>query len=405
LKTTGSDYLGNLFYPKKQRIIRYNSKRLPVGRTKNGRIWHIDLSEALRILAIGTLRSGKSFLMRSLKDRLQKTGSNVFFPVDVKDEFKTSKYPLQNKFHNILLENEKPMGLKTVTFRPTFFKDLGKKLPKDNYWLSFNPEKMVKKDFMTLFKTEKLRYTQQQVMHQIYDRLREKIREEDTFHPKMLMDVVNNMEQLKENQITPFENLFYPLLNSGFYEPEYDISVVEALKRGYTPIINMDYYDDFDANSYAFPFVFFSIMLRDVISARKSGYLKNNLWVMIDEAARFIPSNKDYCSTVDVKESVDRDAAFGINYFFATQVISSIPKSITDQCRYIFVPFSANTDLIRDVLVQVGLFKNHQTVRPQAAKLKKQLGKHEWLAIDSNTMKYDIIKPLPPLTHHQETKQ
>src|SRR3990172_4116671 len=140
---------------KEEKIIHYNKQKIPFGITKLGKIYYLDLSMPLRAACVGLTRSGKTWILRGLSDRLNYVGYSIVWLTDVKNEAWTSSMPLQQKFHHLLLEGEKPRRMKIVSFRPTFFKPIDKGvLPERNKWLSLNPARMTKTDFLTLLATE-----------------------------------------------------------------------------------------------------------------------------------------------------------------------------------------------------------------------------------------------------------
>src|SRR3990167_2499380 len=135
---------------KEEKVIRYDKKNIPIGIDNFGRIYTISLEHPTRLLIIGKPRSGKSWILRSLADRLSFFYSVIYLN-DCKREFYTSRFPLQQKYWSLLLPGEKPKRQKVISLRPTIFEKMdGGVLEEYDYWYSENPSTLKKVDLMTL---------------------------------------------------------------------------------------------------------------------------------------------------------------------------------------------------------------------------------------------------------------
>jgi len=420
IKTIGTDYFKKSMFPPKKKVMKYDKHLLPIGiKKKTGKLYKVDLREALRIIAIGKIRSGKTFLMRSFADRVKKAGSNLFLPSDVKNEFQSSVKSVQAEFRGKLLEHEEPQPMDITSYRPTCFMDVKDKdrlrdeghkpfvysLPENNKWLSFNPTKFTKKDYLTLFNSENLTENAKTQLSIVYDYVRKHKREELGQGIKVFVDAIEEIDMFTEQQRKPLRQKFYGLDNSDFYVPKYEIDIVEQMQQGKAIALNMEDFDKFPKDVAGYPYAMFGALLRQVLDARrgKDKKLKNNLWVMVDEAPRFVPRDGKLAIRDDICESVDIDGAYGINYFFATQNLISMPEKIINQSRYVFVPYSITVPELKDILKNIGLLKSPHTAHRRAAEIKVKMDKYEWLVIDQNEGKMEIIKPLPPLSNHAKT--
>jgi hypothetical protein len=198
---------------------------------------------------------------------------------------------------------------------------------------------------------------------------------------------------------------FRPLKNSHFFEAKYERSIAYLLQKGYIPAFNMDRFTEFGKSSYAFPEVTLNIVLNEIIRARKANKIRH-LFIFVDEAIRWIGNDKTSSLKSSILESVDVDRRFGVSYGFACQNLNDIPPKIIEQSRYIFVPAIADTNTIKKALVDTGLTRNVQIARNTAIRLKKKMKRHKWswLVLDRNNHQMDLIIPLPPVSHHLETK-
>lgn len=101
--------------------------------------------------------------------------------------------------------------------------------------------------------------------------------------------------------------------------------------------------------------------------------------------------------------SVDLDSRYHINYILATQQITKIPEEVITQCRYIMIPYNADLQTMKDCFRLAGMMRNIQVFNNEMVRLKRKLSKFNWIIIDRNTNKYNIIQPLAPLSFHAET--
>jgi hypothetical protein len=101
-------------------------------------------------------------------------------------------------------------------------------------------------------------------------------------------------------------------------------------------------------------------------------------------------------------ESFDLTTRYHVNHIVATQQLLKVPPEILSQCRYVFLPYNSDVSDIATVLMQFGMAKT-QTARNDASRIKKRMGRFEWLVFDKNRMKYDVIIAAAPLSAHAET--
>ena len=162
----------------------------------------------------------------------------------------------------------------------------------------------------------------------------------------------------------------------------------------------------FGKGAFQFPEVQMNVALREAIFARRKKLIKP-LFVVFDEAPRFIGVDKDGCIKKTINESIELDARYGISYFLAAQNIDSIPEGIQRNCRWIFIPSTLDVQSIRQVLISSGAVRYVQRATNQAMKLKQQLKrvKFSWIVINRTDGSMTLITPLSPLSEHLETTQ
>lgn len=403
LRELGNNYFKKGLFKEEEKEMHY-SKKLAIGRKRTGATYYIDLTEACRIVMIGMTRSGKTWLLREMADRLNQIGYSILFLPDVKNEFFSSRKPVQEKFRKFLLEGEKPQAMKVVTLRPTFFKTIDRvdNPPKGNLWYSINPGMMSKADMNTLMNTASMTPPQQIIMEIILERLEREVSKAGSFSFDDIDRIIDEITEINGTQKTAMKFKFRPLKTSHFYEKEYERSIVKIIKNGYIPAINMESFDQFGKGSFLYPEVTVGIILRTVIAARRKKLIPE-IFIMVDEASRFIPVDADPSCKREFLESADLDTRYGVNYAYATQDITKLPESLVKQSRYIFIPYSADVGTIHHCLKMCGMLTNMQRGTNESIYLKNKLKKHEWVVIDKVNSTKEIITPLAPLSWHMET--
>jgi len=409
LKELGNEYFKDSFFNKPVKpVIRYGHNDLQIGKTFDGRVFTIDIREAMRILFMGLTGAGKTFLFRTIGDRLLKIDQTVAYLTDIKNEFYSSKFPVQGKFQHMLLPGEEPVGAKIVVLRPTFFQALSKTLPEHNVWYSVDMNELSRADFMTLLNSQDLQPNQRTTLELIYQGMKKKLEEEDAgeLTYKDIVNIVDEMEEIDNRQRNTIKFKLKPLEFSHFFDSNHTKNVAAAMKNGYVPAVNFENFDSFGKGDLQYPEVTLNIVLREIIHARRAKKIKR-CWIFIDEATRFVGNDKHNCFKESVLESIDVDRRFGVSYILAFQALNDVPDKVLSQSRYIFIPGASDTQLIAKALVNTGCARNVQISVNMAIRVKKRLAqqKYSWLVLDRKEARYDLILPLAPLSHHLEASR
>ena len=262
-----------------------------------------------------THNSGKSYLIRAMMDRMRHIGFDVIYLSDVKDEMKSSIKPVQEKFQNGLLPGEKPKGTKVVTLRPTFFKQISDNLNELNFWYSIDINKLTRADFMTLMNVHEMTPNQRTAMDLIFQELQNRFKSDPDlkFSVDLIYNIIDTDEDIDERQKQGLRFKFKPLEYAHFWIEEYQRSIVDLINRGFIPAINMENFDSFGKGNFLFPEVTLNIILREVIEARRAEQI-NKIWVVIDEASRFVGKTKNTSIKTTVEESYELDSRYGVWY-------------------------------------------------------------------------------------------
>ena len=315
-ETLGNNYFKGSF---KKEIIEndmvYDKHMLCIGKNIRGKPYYLNLKEACRIIVIGATRSGKTFSMRSMVDRLNTTDVNIIHLNDCKNEFPSSLEPVQHKFRHLLLPNERPRRLKILPLRPTFFKSVSEELPDKNYWFSTDFKKMSQNDFMTLMNVDGLTPNQKIYLDLLHSGIAKHFEKhkDDKFSVELIYKLIEEIEDINSQQKSSMKLKFRPLETSHFYEEENELNIVKLMQNGFIPAINMENFDSFGKGNFLYPEVLLSIVLFQVINARRQKKLKD-VWVFLDEAPRFIGSDKKTSIRELVEKSVELDTRYGVNY-------------------------------------------------------------------------------------------
>ena len=101
LRELGNNYFKHNLFKEEEKVMKYD-KQIAIGKKRDGKVYYLDTREAFRAIAIGMTRSGKTWILRAIADRAAQLGDAVIFIPDVKDEFKSSVNPVQEKFRKFL---------------------------------------------------------------------------------------------------------------------------------------------------------------------------------------------------------------------------------------------------------------------------------------------------------------
>lgn len=389
-----------LFKPKEE-IATYSNDKLAIGKRRDGTVFYIDIKESIRVICLAPNRAGKTWIFRSEIDRLLMSDKSCVYLTDFKDELKSSSEPLQQKFHHLLLKGEKPQGFETITLRPTFFKSLQEynELAKGNIWYSVKLSDITQGDFKLLTGYYNLHPNQQITMDIIWENLKK----EKFTRWEQIDEIIDRMEDINDVSAMSMKRKFMPLKLSHFYEEEHCRDIIPAIENGVVFGINYENFEAFGRENTGLVQAFNAMMLRKIIMARRAKRISRQIHIFIDEFTRVVPIDKETATKIEVQQSVQLDARYGINYWFAVQDLNLFPEDILTQCRYILLPHNASVPTIQKILMHTALTRYVQRSYQDAVGVQQRMKKHDWLVVDRLLHSMEIISPLAPLSCHAET--
>jgi hypothetical protein len=410
---SGSDFTKQFYKPPREADYEYNENSIPLGVTKHGEVYTIDLKDANRAVWLGSTGSGKTFLKRGFQDRLTKVKYSVLDLTDVKNECWSSNHPVQQKFRKNLLAGEEPCGAPWVILRPTFFRKVDEVLPPYNYWYSPLLSEMEYIDFTTILGLDDKQASQNQkdAAQAIYNEMRK-----DPLKYKSFNDfekLIDANKDLTDKQKTTFKLRIKNLFESEFFTTGKDVvhDALEWTSQGVNVGLNLEGYDLFAKTGSGYPQVLVSMTYRAYLKTRRSAlnqgksskYKMNRLFVFIDEANSFAPKLKEPSSKVELMDSVKRDRRYGVYIYFMYQTWDDIPETVITQTEYCFLPFNVT---LSDMAKAFEIFNKGMRVDSQRLnnlrKILKECKKHDWIVLRKSVPGHVIITPLSPMSKHLE---
>lgn len=396
-------------------VKEYNPNNVEVGVTDEGKKFSFDFSTGLRACLITPVGGGKTFTIQAVTERVHKSGkfSVVILP-DVKDEFSGMVKKAPQKQYQFYNTGEKPEGFPLISFKPNFFKTFRVPFPKSKncFKLGFSVDDLNYSDVLDIFKINDLSPLQQALIQEMALKIQTgklKISEYS-----QIIDYIEKfgktLNVASRNNLKLKLKFFFDM--KFFSEPVYNI--VDILNKGYIVALNMEGFDNVGKDNGA-PQVAVSIVHRVVFNARKTNELKKKkILIIMDEANRFVPAERQTGTKQDILESVEVSRAYGVSYFFAYQTVATVPPSILQNSRYIMVAQSAGTMAFVEAIKSSGIYRRAlNTLQTHVARLKqrmtnftilhegkeKNIGRYCWLVIDKMQNRADIVYFYTPMSY------
>lgn len=367
------------------------------------------------ILSNGVLshNSGKSYLMRSIIDRLYASSQyfetkewmssgekiNICILTDVKNEFGSSIESNEDVKYCSL--GERPTSLPVKSFKPVF---LGRDKSCEPIQMSL--QQLTFFDFLTLFDLMDGSSAQKTIMQ--------------VFHMQIENGYIKTLEDLRmvleDTQMSPatknyLESKIDILEKSGVIGDEYNVDFSEEMEKGYIPILNLEGFEKLGRTASGFPQAYVAIILRRIIQMKRIGRPKGKMWIFIDEIRRFCDKSKNSVSKTEILECIDVTAGYGINMVMAAQEIKGIPDELINQSKYLFVPFNVDRPIFQEILSRKGMYvytrpEDSEDLNFELQSMRKRIGSgnRQWMCIRSDTRDFIRFFPYSTLSKHKEEK-
>jgi hypothetical protein len=314
----------------------------------------------------------------------------------------SSSYPVQKKFESKLLPGEKPTAMQIMTFRPTFFKTVRgyEELPEDNYWWTPDLTDLSELDFMTLIKSDTMTPPQQIACKEIYNTIIK--RKEITLEG--IYQIIDDLKDFDTRQKTSLRTKFLPLQYSQMFSTDVKgLDFERAINAGFALSLNLNGFDAISREGASLPSVMVSIWLRKIVLLRSQKKIPP-VFFFLDEASRFAPAIGNPSSKLEILESYDLHARWGISWVTMTQEAQKIPEAMINQSKIYLIPYNTDIQNMQFLFKKSGVVDWAAVVYSQrCAQIKKRMKKYEWIIINRTDNDYSIIKSIAPLSMHMET--
>jgi len=209
---------------------------------------------------------------------------------------------------------------------------------------------------------------------------------------------IDRLESIKNSHKPNYKARVRVLENQKMFLEGYRYDVEKIVQHGLSLALNFRYSDRMN-KEFGFHNTFFLVALRKLIEARMDNTIKNKLFVVVDEAKRFIKDDGNPVSEY-IDESVELHTAYDVNYAFSTQTIGMISDVVIQNCRYLFVPYNASPQSFNEAVKLSGKHVGSKAY-DQATRYKARCDEYDWLVVDTSRSTIDIVRPLPPLSLHK----
>jgi len=397
-----------------KRFFKYSLARLPIGIVPDeNRLLRLNVKSTTyspHSVIIAKTGSGKTWLEQTVMSRIISAGGHVCVPTDTKNEYNTINEPLQKEFHKFLIPKgnkfnllpEKPEGVKVKCYYPTYFSN--DSAPAGSSFAQFRLKDLNLEELLIIAGVEKLSVPQQDLFNTAYESM-EEAEEEPTIE-----NLKNHIDDIvgEESHSTITRRALFSVLSNieknqcvgdQYQQPDF----VEDMKNGIVPVLNLlGVVDEKQKESSAY----LSVILRKIFSAKISGELKGHVHINIDEAKIFCPQTGNPPSKKIILDMLARGRRVGISLNLIYQNLSDVPREVSEQVRYIYIPPTPNLDMFCEIVKKFASseFTDNQNFKGDMAKFYLpdlrvfRDGSRNWCLLDK--IKEDpltIFRPLAPL--------
>jgi len=345
----------------------YDSGRLVLGIDEDKQPFSLNMRKSNKILAIAQTGSGKSVLQEGLMSRFYAAGGLCAVPTDIKgEEYAMCSRPAQKanwdkllKFPTVRPVDEKPIGLPMRTYYPYFFTRLVSRRFGNQSYCQFKFEDINMYDFLTMagIQESDLSPLQKSALERVFAKVKSGVVTDYKTMEKFLSKTKGIGKSTTNLLITTARQLETQDVMGKKYPPP---NFVEDIKNRFVPVLNT--YGSTStgkrANTYVSAYV--AILLRKIYGAKADGVIprRKHLLIVLDEIARFCPSDSNPSSRVAILDMLRLSRSEKISMFSSCQFLTDVPEIMADQTTHIMIPARMNTETIRAIMQRFAPWEN-----------------------------------------------
>ena len=398
-------YIQDKYFPQ-EFIAEYDPKSLFLG-------WDVDTNEEFFIncqeskhsLILGMTGSGKTFYGEEMISRSWKSGYSTIY-LDIKGDSRFWSKPIQKEFADNLGKHEKPEGLPILCLIPSFFKEYYDKyekgvIPKGCVQFQFSLGDLTEADLILVLKAND--DSRKNIVRAIYqemkefritnfDEMKEYLEKNTSIHTNSKNHFYNEIDYLKSNRV---------------FGEQCNIDLIDEMNKGNPISLIYKYIDNYDPEN-GMPYIYLSILLRKLLTARTNKDLVNPLVMFFDEAHKYVPNSDNPPSKKSIIYTMNVARSSGISLMLLTQDPKHIPDDIIKQMTSISIPYNIDPDIRSEILRKTGTnflcgYDDFSTAHIEWTRLFSQIKKvGMWCYLDKSKKRYKFLRIASPLCYHKK---
>ena len=388
-------------------------------RKARGGEYAINVDELPRILILGKTGSGKTFSLRRMLSTFSNSNIQCVVIPDLKDEFKSSIYPLQLELRHLLAKNEKTHSLPIIAIRPSFFEDK----PTNNLIAALPFSSLTKNAMLLLCGVKRDQKDYDTVLNVVYDLIKNKKIQQ--FRDLTLLKNNKQLKTISSKIIEKIISRLEDINKSGIFSDKKSTKTVnlkDLFAANKIPVLNLKNYERYgheDGPGH----MLVALWLREIFDLIQDHEVKTPIALFIDEVERWDPAVGNPVSKFVIEEGAAVMRGFGVIIVYGTQQWKKLGTTVKKSSQFVLLPYNWESKEMVEVFDTYGLqpavvvpFKNasgETLLRNRSwtstnkieicSYIKKLMKKFDWLAIDTNGGGFTIYTPFAPLTLHKQT--
>ncbi len=366
----------------------------------------ISTREAVRILVLGSMGSGKTHVARGIFNRFFLGGDDnaVIIPCDIKPEYYRTAYPIQPKYHNKLLPTETPQGFPMECYKPYFLYDITKKKfsHPNHKFCQISLRDCTVYDLISVFAP--LNPPQREALITAFQDMDDKGAQKNTENLVDIIQTSGTHAGVKRVILGKIQRAIRSGLIGEKYET-FDFS--RDIMQGKIPYLNLYGYANM-GDEVQYPTAYVAIALRQLASAKKNNTIKKKrkILVVLDELERICPKEGELSSKTEILNGQKLLRSDRVSYLFMVKDTNLVPKEIFEHATHIILPHNVSLTEIKQAFSEklpeedeypINFIRNMQQIR-RDLKIDKKTKERDCLLINTIDKTFTIFRPLPPLS-------